>query len=150
MEKIEIDDEVFGRIKAEAEPFVDTPNSALRRLIGLDAGAKPGAGGPKAARAPLGSLLPESEYEEPILRVLVEKGGSAHAKEVTDAVGELLGDRLTEADREPLKSGDIRWRNRTAFVRLTLKDKGDLAADSPRGVWEITDKGRARVEGGGA
>lgn len=148
METIEIDDEVFDRIKAEAEPFVDTPNSALRRLIGLDAGAKPTADEPKADRAPLGSLLPESEYEDPILKVLAERGGSAHAKEVTDAVGELLGDRLTETDREPLKSGDIRWRNRTAFVRLTLKDKGLLKADSPRGVWELTDRGREAAEGG--
>jgi hypothetical protein len=37
---IEIDDDVFGVLKATAEPFVDTPNSVLRRLLGLDAGGQ--------------------------------------------------------------------------------------------------------------
>jgi hypothetical protein len=143
MNKIEIDDEVFSRIKAEAEPFTDTPNSVLRRKYGLDAAKA------KAARAPQGSILPEDEYEVPILKALTERGGSAHAKEVVDAVGEILGDRLTEKDREPLKSGDLRWRNRTAFVRMTLKNKGQLKDDSPRGVWELTEAGKARAEGGG-
>jgi len=31
--KIDIDDEVYGFIKQKAEPFVDTPNSVLRRLL---------------------------------------------------------------------------------------------------------------------
>lgn len=34
--QIEVDDEVFGVLKAKAEPFVDTPNSVLRRLLGVD------------------------------------------------------------------------------------------------------------------
>lgn len=35
--QIEIDNDVFGVLKSKAEPFVDTPNSVLRRLLGLDA-----------------------------------------------------------------------------------------------------------------
>lgn len=34
--QIDVDDDVFGFLKAKAEPFVDTPNSVLRRLLGLD------------------------------------------------------------------------------------------------------------------
>lgn len=41
---IEIDDEVFDALKHRAEPLVDTPNSVLRRVLGLhgshDAGVK--------------------------------------------------------------------------------------------------------------
>jgi Mrr N-terminal domain len=33
---VSLDDDVFAVLKAEAEPFVDTPNSVLRRLLGLD------------------------------------------------------------------------------------------------------------------
>lgn len=33
MVKIEIDDELFNYIKSLAEPFIDTPNSVLRRLL---------------------------------------------------------------------------------------------------------------------
>ncbi len=35
--QIEVDDDVFGVLKGAAEPFVDTPNSVLRRLLGLNA-----------------------------------------------------------------------------------------------------------------
>jgi hypothetical protein len=36
---IRIDDEVYGWLKEQAEPFDDTPNSVLRRVAGLDAQA---------------------------------------------------------------------------------------------------------------
>jgi hypothetical protein len=32
---VELDDEVFDHLKAHAEPFVDTPNDVIRRLLGL-------------------------------------------------------------------------------------------------------------------
>jgi hypothetical protein len=62
-----------------------------------------------------------------------------------DAVGEALNGQLTDADKEPLKSGDIRWKNRAAFVRLRLIETGDLNGQAPRGTWQITDQGRQRV-----
>jgi hypothetical protein len=149
--EIEIDNQVFEAIKANAEPFVDTPNSVLRRLLGIEGGGPTMEVPPsrkKAGRASPGSILPESEYEVPILRELVERGGSGHATDVTDAVGQRMVDRLTEMDREKLDSGDIRWRNRVQFTRLKLKERGLIAADSPRGVWEITDAGRKVAKSG--
>jgi hypothetical protein len=32
---IQVDDEIFALLQKNAKPFVDTPNSALRRLLGL-------------------------------------------------------------------------------------------------------------------
>jgi len=146
---MEVDTDVFEKIQAEAEPLVDTPSSVLRRLLGLDqkGGAGP-AGGQrsKSSRAPLGSLLPESEYELPLLQALAERGGSAPTRVVIDAVGERLADRLTDLDRAQLKSGGPRWENRVQFTRLTLKDRGLLKADSSRGVWELSDAGREAQE----
>jgi hypothetical protein len=40
---IEIDDDVYERLRTAAEPFVDTPNSVLRRLLGLDGLSSDGA-----------------------------------------------------------------------------------------------------------
>jgi len=144
---IEIDHEVFAAIRDNAEPFTDTPNSVLRRLLGLDPGAATKAeGSPRprkpGGRASPGSILPEAEYEIPILQELVTRGGSGHATEITDAVGERLADRLTQLDHQKLDSGEIRWRNRTQFTRLTLKEHGLIASDTPRGIWQITDAGR--------
>ena len=96
-------------------------------------------------RARPGTILPDDEYELPMLAILDEKGGRAPTREVLDALGERLRDRLMPADHDPLGSGDIRWRNRAQFVRLHLIAKGDMKKDSPRGLWEISDQGRDRL-----
>ena len=39
MTKIDVDDQVYGALKKMAEPFVDSPNTVLRRLLDLDGAA---------------------------------------------------------------------------------------------------------------
>jgi Mrr N-terminal domain len=151
MPTIDVESDVYEALKAHAVPFEDTPSSVLRRVLRLAGDPSATArGGPTAARrAAVGSILPEGEYAEPILRALIEAGGSAPAKEVTDRVGELLEGRLTEQDRRPNRSGEIRWRNRTAFARLRLVERGLLIRGSRRGVWEISDLGRREARDAG-
>ena len=43
MRTVEVDEEVFSLVKAEAEPLVDDFNSALRRLLPLESGGRKGA-----------------------------------------------------------------------------------------------------------
>lgn len=171
---IDVDDEVFSVLQHDAEPFVDTPNTVLRRMLGIhqngsrpvggvspshpppstgqpissmkrSSKSKKAASNGKPVRAARGTLLPESEYELPILLYLSEHGGRAPSREVVEAIGETLADRLTDADRQPLNSGEIRWKSRIAFARLRMVEKGYLDGQAPRGTWEITDKGRKRV-----
>lgn len=166
---IDIDDETFDFLKKHAEPFVDTPGSVLRRLLGLARpDQSPGApdSGPQGSsrassgdrgsavsksrgrrgkRAARGSLLPEAEYEIPILRYLADHEGRAPSREVVEGVGKMLSGKFTTTDRETLNSGDVRWKNRVAFVRLRLIEKGELNGQAPRGTWEITDKGSQRL-----
>jgi hypothetical protein len=148
---IDIDDEVFEALKRNAEPFVDTPNTVLRRLLSLS--RVEGASAPVSVspsdddgRAAPGSLLPEREYEIPILRYLAEHAGRAPSREVTAAVGKVLASNFTDLDKLPLRDGSIRWQKRAAFVRLRLVNRGELVEHSPRGMWEITDKGRERLQ----
>ena len=164
MHTIEIDDDVLDALKRKAEPFIDTPNTVLRRLLGVDgmlsrparkSGTATGGGSvkrsksarkrEKSQRAPTGSILPEQEYVRPLLEVLDEKGGRAPAREIIDEVGRRLKDRLTPLDREPVASGGLRWQNRVQFARLRLIDRGLLKKASPRGLWEITEKGTEYV-----
>jgi Mrr N-terminal domain len=164
--QIEIDDVVFDHLKEHAEPFVDDPNTVLHRLLGLgrdpttpsqrvpspvkqrDQPRIQAVSMPNDGRAARGTILAESEYELPTLRYLVQQGGSAPSREVIDAVGEELeaSSRLTEADKQRLNSGEIRWRSRAAFQRPRLIQSGDLDPQSPHGIWRITEKGRRRVE----
>jgi hypothetical protein len=149
-QSIDIDDEVLEILKRNAEPFVDTPNTVLRRLLGIDRGKSSSTPAVRTradgkGRTASGALLPEREYEVPILRCLDERGGRAPSREVIEAVGETLAGELTELDKRPLQSGGIRWQKRAAFVRLRLVERGELVRDSPRGTWEISDKGRERL-----
>jgi restriction endonuclease Mrr len=94
----------------------------------------------------VGSLLPESAYEQPILRALAERGGSAPARDVVHAVGELVADQLTELDREKLPNGGERWQSRVQFSRLRMKEKGLIKSGSPRGLWELADVGAGTLQ----
>lgn len=166
MISIEIDRETFGVLQSMAEPFVDTPQTVLRRLLGLappteaqrqelrpeNRKRRPrGERKPKGRRprAPLGVLLPEREYELPILRYLLEHGGQAPSREVVDAVGGKLSDRLTDADRETLSMGGVRWESRVHFTRLRLAERGLMRRDTARGVWALTQSGMDAARKGG-
>lgn len=167
--QIVVDSEVFELLKEHAEPFADTPNSVLRRLLGLKASPsgtasseapdlaneargparrrKSRRGETRKPRAPRGALLPEIEYELPILEALyTQSKGRAPAREVLELIKPALAGKLTDLDFQPIDSGNIRWHNRAQFARLHLVKLGHLAADSPRGIWEITELGRERVK----
>ena len=124
---IRVDDEVYGALQREAVPFVDTPNSVLRRKLGLgdESSSEVEDTQPtsfrasyprskpkqrthrtrKRKRAPTGTILPESEYELPMLRVLESHGGQAPAGQVIAELGEILESRLMPNDYEALGSG---------------------------------------------
>jgi restriction endonuclease Mrr len=95
-------------------------------------------------------LLPEGEYELPILQALSATGGRRPTREVVEEVGRVLNDRLTEADREPIRDGGLRWQNRVQFARLRMVKAGFMKSDSPRGVWEISAAGEERLKEGKA
>jgi Arc/MetJ family transcription regulator len=144
---IEVDDEVMAKVQAQAKPFVDAPNDALRRLLGLGPASESRCAplvspqSPKRFRAKTGELLPLDEYLLPILRAISQAGGSAWRTEVKEAVEAALADRPTALDRARMDHGAIRWENRLGFARLRLIERGHLRSDSRRGLWELTDAG---------
>ena len=149
---IEVDDEVMAKVQAEARPFVDAPNNALRRLLGLESASEK-ACAPLAAtqpprrstRASIGELLSIAEYELPLLTALSQLGGSAPSSRVKEAVKPLLVEKLTDLDWERLQSGEVRWENRLAFARLRAIHQGHMRSDSRRGIWELTELGIERL-----
>jgi restriction endonuclease Mrr len=54
--------------------------------------------------------------------------------------------RLNDFDRESLRTGEVRWRNKAQWERKNMVIDGLLKRDSSHGVWEITDKGRKQLE----
>jgi hypothetical protein len=173
MTEIDIDDDLLDLLKQHAEPFVDTPNDVLRRLLlsrtepvsdRRSGEGKARAGGPAQAtstsksqrvksgkkasvrkRAPSGALLSEHAYELPLLAALDGAGGRLPTREAVAAVGEHIADQLMPMDHDVLDHGRERWEMRVQFVRLRLVEAGLLEKDSPRGVWEISEAGRERL-----
>jgi hypothetical protein len=146
MPNILVSDSVYQRLLGRATSFEDSPEDVIARLL-EQAGDHPVAAeeqsrAPQPSRASPGSVLPVHGYWVPILRSLGEAGGSAPSTEIIDGLASRMQGLLTPLDFEPLKSGEIRWRNRARFARLRMKERGFLSDTSHRGVWEITDLGR--------
>jgi len=95
-----------------------------------------------------GDFAPTHVYWPAILHALEKLGGRGRSEQVTDIVGDLIKEILKPADYERLPSGVIRWRNRVAWQRLNMINEGLLRNDSPRGIWEWTDKGRTWITAG--
>jgi hypothetical protein len=99
----------------------------------------------RGKRQPRGT--PQGAYHVPILEALVELGGKAPVSAVLERVYTKLEGRLQPSDLEFVPSGqEERWRNTAKWARADLKEQGYLAADSPKGIWEITDAGRRYLE----
>jgi hypothetical protein len=138
MKVIRIDDEVWRALQKWASPFEDSPNSVLRRILQI--GGTPSKK-TASARLPRGQRTPQSDFRRPILRVLYDMKGSGKTADVLDRVEQLIGGKLTTADRSRLRRGEIRWRNTAQFERNAMVDEGLLTKGSQRGVWELTEKG---------
>lgn len=107
----------------------------------------------RAQRRNLGKLrkgqrTPESAYYRPLLQVLDQMGGSGKVADVLERIGKLMKPILKPVDFDPLASGpdNPRWRNAAQWARNSMIRDGLLKADSPRGVWEISDKGRQTLK----
>lgn len=83
-------------------------------------------------------------FRRPILEALVELTGKAPIGEVLDRVGKKMKAILTKHDFEPLPSDpqSIRWRNTAQWCRNSLVREGLIKANSPHGIWEISEAGR--------
>lgn len=91
-----------------------------------------------------GIRTPETAFQQPILKALLELGGSARIGNVLTKVEQSMKGTLKQIDYEPLPStpDQPRWRNTAQWERNTMVRKGLLKSNSPHGVWEISEEGR--------
>ena len=80
-------------------------------------------------------------YFQPVVDALNKLGGSGRPEEVEDLIAEQFG--LSEESRnEQIPSGQSRFSNKVNWARFYLAKAGFIDA-SIRGVWSLTEKGRA-------
>ena len=116
----------------------------LKSALPILSTGKPSPVRPPAARPkPKGKITPQREYRAPILETLIEMGGGGRVKDVLEKVKANMKDRLTQIDYGKLPSGtSARWKNYAMWERLKMINDGLLKKGSPRGIWEITNKGQ--------
>jgi len=91
--------------------------------------------------------IPQKEYRIPILEALLEKGGKASQGEVFEIIEQKMSGDFNHLDLETLSDGYTkRWQKMAAWQRYTMVKEGLLRSDSPRGIWEITEKGKRFLE----
>lgn len=157
MPTIRVDDDVFEGLKTIAEPFTDTPNSVIRRLlkdhgvvfetspnIKTDAGKLEIQLIDKILESKE-TLTPQPIYEKYLHYILAnEFDGSATKHDATKAVIRLMKNNgyITSADMQCVSTGETKAENTIAWSRNALKDAGIISQNSPRGVWELSEKGK--------
>jgi len=74
----------------------------------------------------------------------------AEMSKVLDLVERKMRGILNDYDYQPLPSdpNTIRWRNTAQWCRNTMVREGLLKSDSPRGIWEISERGRKALQEG--
>jgi restriction system protein len=97
-----------------------------------------------AGRIRKGLRTPEPVFFCPILQALSDLGGSAKRSEVFHILEHSMRNVFKPIDYQILSSEaeQMRWQNSAQWARNLMVKEGLLQADSPVGIWEITEKGR--------
>ena len=160
MPTIRVEDAAIQALKDFAEPFVDTPNTVILKLVafakanGYQKASSARVSTPQEKpsdekQAARGSLTPQSTYETFLLHVLGTKyGGTGHKNELTQAVVDLMKSRgfIRTAEMERVSTGETRADNTVAWARNALKERGLISRKSKKGVWELTPEGMQEAE----
>jgi restriction system protein len=89
----------------------------------------------------------ETAYFKPILQVLNQMGGVGDMADILERLPKLMKGTLTDVDFEPLAANSEvpRWWNTAQWAQSAMVQAGLLKADSPRGVWEMTEAGHKLI-----
>jgi hypothetical protein len=131
-------------IHKDIAPKLETLQAALRGLSNAWTGIRDLL--PTTSQGPKNDVpgaLPQSAYLKPLAQALHRLGDKARATDAIKAVGEVLGPRFKQVDRDPVPAGQIRWIVNTRYARLNLKERGLISAYTPYGYWELTEAGIA-------
>ena len=102
----------------------------------------------KRRRARSEHTIPQKDYEFPILETLYELGGNGRSRDVLERVKHKMEHRLQAADYQTVGKGkEPRWHNLACWARSDLVKRGLLKDTSKRGIWELTDLGKAEATG---
>jgi len=82
----------------------------------------------------------------PFLKVLNDSGKEMAVAEIARELEHFYPEMTDEDKAQRLASGSLRWRNKVAWVSVSLLRTGDIEHGSSKGIRKITEKGKRRLE----
>lgn len=100
----------------------------------------------RSGRRTRGGII-QSEFRMPILEALIEHNGQASRREAHEYIYKKLEHVFNEIDLEVLSDGYTkRFEKNIDYQRLRMTKEGLLKADTPNGIWAISEKGMKYIE----
>ena len=151
MPVIRISESTFARLQGHARPLEDTADDVVcLALDALDKSKGISLVEQKVKRPRRrGNKTPQRDFRLPLMKVLLELGGVGEVKIIRSTLYPKVKDSLTKDDYEIVSTGEDRWWNATCWERSELVKEGLFRRGSPRGIWELSDKGRAFIVSNG-
>lgn len=158
MPVIRVSDQTWQRLQRHARPFEDKPEDivnmaldALETALGMDKPTKTAPPAPAKAEPRRGDVigaqkLPQKELRAPLVATLRELGGGAHVSEIKTLLETKVAHMLSDADYQPVSTGDPRWWNAACWERDAMVKEGILASGSKRGYWELSEMSLRTVD----
>jgi len=133
------------RLVAPVQPHRSMDAAPSKRRPGVHQVLPPTTGRLIAGRIRKGLRTPEAAFFRPILQALSDLGGAAKRCDVFNVLESSMKDVLKPIDYQILSSEaeQMRWQNSAQWARNLMVKEGLLQPDSPVGIWEMTEKGRA-------
>jgi Mrr restriction endonuclease-like protein len=149
MPVIRVSEATWERMKTHARPFEDKPEDIVN--MALDAldeklGRKPISHVKPAPVVRLGKTLPQKEFRLPLMKAVLELGGSAQVPEIRRVMEKKMKPLLTDRDYEHVSTGEPRWWNAICWERANLVREGLFKNSSPRGIWELSEQGKKMLD----
>lgn len=162
MKTIDVDIEVYDALRARIEDFGESPNSVLRRVLGLNvspSGREPtrALSSPNGRPAPADTSRPKRLPGQPgvgitmkqlapfIIEALGRAGGELSKEELFAAVEREAGHLFAESDwRGVGKDKRPRWQLQMYNIRKELRDAKLFDTLAAKGQWKLTAKGMGK------
>ncbi|MBN2088563.1 DUF262 domain-containing protein [candidate division KSB1 bacterium] len=89
--------------------------------------------------------IPVKDFYLPILKALETNGGKATQSQVFEIIEREMKNQFNRLDYEKLQDDYTpRWKKHVAWARYYMVNREEfLLSNSPRGLWEISERGRA-------
>ena len=100
---------------------------------------------PSEGKLTKGLKTPEKAFILPVIESIMEFGGTAPRMQVIERVYEKMKHILNEYDLSPMPYNKYipRWKDTLHWVRIGLVERGIIAKGTEKGIWTLTDYGKA-------